>query len=88
MGELASNSGRDLVAEGLASFFGWVADSLPELSIAVGVVLMVVLIGSVFGSHKICWWCKGKGYRKRIVGVNPCSHCGGKGIRPRARSGG
>jgi hypothetical protein len=85
---LASDGARDAVAE----FLGWVFSGVID---SIGVVLVVVVVGwlfvrvaPVFGRQKICWRCKGKGYRRAwLWGVNTCGTCGGAGIRRRVGSG-
>lgn len=82
---LASDEVRDVVAEAIGSFLGWMFG--PPLLVILGLVAVLFLVfktSVLFGRKKLCWRCKGKGYRKApLGGVNECSACGGKGIRPR-----
>lgn len=86
---VASNGARDTVAELLGDTISWLVG--PPLLVVLGIVAVLFLVfkaSLLFGHQKICWRCKGKGYRKALLGgVNTCSSCGGKGIRPRVGSG-
>jgi type IV secretory pathway VirB3-like protein len=85
----ASDTARDAVAEFLGWVFGGLISGFGIVVLVLVVVWLVLRVAPMFGRQKLCWRCRGKGYRKAwFWGVNSCSTCGGKGIRPRVGSGG
>lgn len=80
MSTLASDDGRDAVAEALAVFFGSIG------WVALVVIAAVVLLAAMFGGirrlfpAKIHRWCGGKGH----WGIGPfrrkCGACSGSGL--------
>jgi hypothetical protein len=75
-----SDTGRDTIAEGLASLFGAVGWG------ALAVIAVVVLVAALFGGirrmfpAKVHRWCGGKGH----WGIGPfrrrCGACSGSGL--------
>jgi hypothetical protein len=81
----ANDGARDGVANMLGGFFELIAGNWLVAAGLLVLLYLVIRLAPLFGREKICWRCKGKGYRKAMLGgVNTCGTCGGRGIRLRA----
>lgn len=87
--KLASDDTRDVVANGIADFFGWLFDGLGRLftdgPFGLGVVLGLALLFIVWRvtlvifPEKRCWRCRGEGEFGLGSLRRECSTCKGKG---------
>lgn len=85
------NSASEKVAEAVGNALVWLFDHVTVNIILVIIGAMIVgyllwQLSVTFGPMKLCWRCKGKGYRNGIFGgKRVCTRCK-SGLQPRAGS--